>query len=270
MEKLLLKMLNELRLRNYSLKTIKSYLGCLRNYFKFRKRDFERVNIDNIKNFLIQKQDNGSAPQTINLYLNAIKFFYREIIKTSKFIDIKFAKKNKSLPIVLTKNEISKLIECISNPKHKLIISLAYGSGLRVSEVVNLKVRDIDIENRSIHIKSSKGRKDRITILPMSIIDEIEVIILSKNKNDYLLESNREGKLSVRTAQKIFENAMGKISLNKPATFHSLRHSFATQLIENGVDIRYVQELLGHNDIRTTQIYTKVTNVKMLKIKSPL
>jgi integrase/recombinase XerD len=270
MEKLLRKMLDEMRLRNYSPKTIESYMHCVREYFKYRKRNLQRANPDNMKSFLLNKLDNGFAPQTINLYLNAIKFFYREIVNSSKYINIRFAKTNKRLPVVLTKSEIHKIIENIKNPKHKLLISIAYGSGLRVSDVVNLKVEDIDISQMRIHIKRSKGLKDRITMLPDSIKSEIEVIVLSKNKKDYVFESNRNKKMAVRTAQKVFENAIARIALNKPATFHSLRHSFATHLIEDGINIRYIQELLGHSDIRTTQIYTRVANANILKIKSPL
>ncbi|MFH1956609.1 MAG: tyrosine-type recombinase/integrase, partial [Patescibacteria group bacterium] len=150
------------------------------------------------------------------------------------------------------------------------LISLSYGAGLRVSEVINLKIKDININELTIHIKEAKGNKDRITIFPDSLCDEIKKIISQNGKDDYLFASERGGKLSERTAQKIFENALQKSGIKKDATFHSLRHSFATHLLENGVDVRYVQELLGHQNIRTTQLYTKVTNPSIKNIKSPL
>jgi len=260
----------ELKLRNYSFKTIKAYLGCLREYFDFKKFSLETIDEKNIKQFLLNKQDKNYSSQTINLYLNAIKFFYREVLKIPQGINLKFAKRSKKLPIVLSREEIKNIINVIRNPKHKLIISLAYGAGLRISEVVNLKVKDINLEELTIHLKNAKGKKDRITIFPEKIKTELQNLIAGKNLNDYLFESERGGKLTERTAQKVFENALRGAGIKKDATFHSLRHSFATHLLENGVDVRYVQELLGHQNIRTTQIYTQVTNPKLKNIKSPL
>jgi integrase/recombinase XerD len=260
----------ELKLRNYSLKTIKAYLGCLREYFNFKKINLEKIDETNIKQFLLNKQDKNYSSQTVNLYLNAIKFFYREVLKTPEKINLKFAKRSKKLPIVLSKEEIRNIIDIIKNPKHKLIISLAYGAGLRISEAVNLKVKDVNLEELTIHLKNAKGKKDRITIFSEKIRTDIQNLIANKNSNNYLFESERGGKLTERTAQKVFENALRGAGIKKDATFHSLRHSFATHLLENGVDVRYVQELLGHQNIRTTQIYTQVTNPAIRNIKSPL
>jgi len=260
----------ELRLRNYSFKTIKVYLRCLKEYFDFKKINLEIIDEEKIKQFLLNKQDKEYSSQTVNLYLNAIKFFYREVLKIPQKINLKFAKRSKKLPIVLSREEIKNIIELIRNPKHKLIISLAYGAGLRISEVVNLKVKDVNLEELTIHLKNAKGKKDRITIFPEKIKDDLQNLIASKNPNNYFFESERGGKLTERTAQKVFKNAFRKAGIKKDATFHSLRHSFATHLLENGVDVRYVQELLGHRNIRTTQIYTQVTNPKLKNIKSPL
>lgn len=260
----------ELCLRNYSQKTIKAYLLCLKYYFNFIRNNIEKANEEKVREFLFYIKDKGYSPQTINLYLNAIKFFYHDIIKSGARIDIKFAKKSKKLPIVLSRAEITDIINGISNKKHKLLISLAYGAGLRVSEVIELKVKDVLLGEEVIHIKEAKGKKDRITVLPDQLKPELNYIIVGKDKNDFLFESERGGKLTTRTAQKIFENALKRAGIKKDATFHSLRHSFATHLLENGVDVRYVQELLGHANIRTTQLYTQVTNPSIKNIKSPL
>ena len=139
---------------------------------------------------------------------------------------------------------------------------MAYGAGLRISEVVNLKIKDVNLEELTIHLKNAKGKKDRITIFPGKIKIDLQNLIAGKNPNDYLFESERGYKLTERTAQKVFENALRQSGIKKEATFHSLRHSFATHLLENGVDVRYVQELLGHQNIRTTRIYTQVTSPK--------
>jgi len=268
--KYLAQVVRELKYRNYSPKTIKSYCYCLGDYFRYKKDRLNKLDIDHIKTFLIQKQNQGKSPQTINLYLNAIKFFYREIIKIGQPINLKFVKRSLRLPVVLTRKEISLIAKQISNPKHKLIVLMAYACGLRVSEVVSLKVQDVNLKQLTLHLKSSKGGKDRITILSKKIKPHLENLMAGKKANDYLFESERGGRLTTATPQKIFQRALKKTKIKKPATFHSLRHSFATHLLENGVDIRYVQELLGHQNIRTTQRYTQVTNPKIKNIKSPL
>lgn len=259
----------ELKLRNYSNKTIKSYLYCLKDYFLFLEKDYHRINIELTKQFLLQKGEKHSS-QTVNLYLNAIKFFYREIIKSSENIDIRLAKKSEKLPVVLSRSDIARIMMTIRNSKHRILIALTYGAGLRVSEVVNLKVGDLDLIEMTIHLKQAKGKRDRITIFPEKLKEEIQAFVVGKDKEDYIFMSERGGKMKERTAQKIFTNGLKRASVAKKATFHSLRHSFATHLLENGVDVRYVQELLGHQNIRTTQLYTKVTNPSIKNIKSPL
>lgn len=269
-QELLSKIENELKLRNYSRKTIKSYLACLADYFKYIKTVGPEPNLPLIKEYLLRKQASGRSAQTTNLYLHAIKYFYREIVKNQTVIDLKFAKTPSKLPIVLSREEINKIIDSIKNEKHRLIIALSYAGGLRVSEAVNLKVKDIDLNELTIHLKSAKGNKDRITVFPEKLKNQIEKLAAGRDSNDYLFASERGGKLTERTAQIIFERAKYSTKIIKEATFHSLRHSFATHLLENGVDVRYVQELLGHANIRTTQLYTKVTNPSLKNIKSPL
>ncbi len=270
LQELLQKIKDELKLRNYSQKTIKSYLLCLIDYFGFIKIVKKDPDINLIKNYLLQKQDKGQSPQTINLHLNAIKYFYREIFKSPVKIDLKFAKTSKKLPIVLSRKEINNIIKSIDNRKHKLLISLSYGAGLRVSEAINLKIKDLNLEELTIHIKDAKGKRDRITIFPEKLKNDLRELTVLKNMNDYVFASERGGKLTERSAQKVFENALKKSGIQKDATFHSLRHSFATHLLENGVGVRYIQELLGHQNIRTTQLYTQVTNPNIKNIKSPL
>ena len=270
LQELLGKIEDELKLRNYSRETIKSYLTCLGDYFRHIKTVKKEPDTAMIKKYLLEKQDREQSPQTINLHLNAIKYFYREIFKSEAAIPLKFSKTSKKLPVVLSRQEIEKMINSIENKKHKLLIALSYGAGLRVSEVINLRIRDLDFDETTIHIKEAKGKKDRITVFPEKIGNDLEKLIFGKAGKDLVFESERGGKLTERTAQKVFENALNKTNIKKEATFHSLRHSFATHLLENGVDVRYVQELLGHANIRTTQIYTKVTNPMLKNIKSPL
>ena len=270
LQELMEKIRNELRLRNFSQKTIKSYLGCLRDYFGYIKVIKQEPDIELVKKYLLEKQDRGLSSRTTNLHLQAVKYFYREVCRSSININIKFAKTASRIPIVLSHAEIKKIISHIDNPKHKLIISLSYGCGLRVSEIVSLRVKDIDLDELIIHIKGAKGNKDRLTIFPKRLKSNLAGLIAEKNANDFLLSSQLGGKLTERTAQIVFERGLRAAGIKKDATFHSLRHSFATHLLENGIDVRYVQELLGHTNIRTTQVYTKVTNPSLKKIKSPL
>jgi len=263
-------MRDELRLRNYSPKTIKNYLRCVESYFCFKRSEFMQFDEDSLRKFLLIEKDRGLASQTLNLYINSVKFFYVNVARCDFKFMIKYAKRPKKLPVVLSHCEVLTLIDGICNKKHKLMISLAYGAGLRVSEVVNLKIGDIDFIRRVIEIRMAKGNKDRITLLPLVIASEIKSFITGRDNGDYLFESERGGKLSTRTAQKVFVCALNRSGINKSATFHSLRHSFATHLLENGTDVRYVQALLGHQNIRTTQIYTKVTNTAIRNIESPL
>jgi len=207
---------------------------------------------------------------SINLELNAIKYLYRDVLRSPEKIDLKFAKRSKALPVVLSRKEITDMINALANPKHRLVLSLAYGSGLRVSEVINLRVRDVDTDELCVHIKHAKGMKDRITVFPEKLVADMQNALAGKQPGDYVFESNRGGKLTAMSLQKVCKAAMQKAGVKKKATFHSLRHSFATHLLENGVDVRYVQELLGHQNIRTTQRYTHVTNPQLKNIKSPL
>ena len=270
MEVYLKKLEEELKLRRYSPKTIDAYLACVTNYLKAKKVDFEVVDIDHIKSYILSKVDEGKSSQTTNQNLQAINFYCLNVLNYRGRIDIRFAKTASKLPIVLSRDEIQEILSVIDNEKHRLIVALAYSGGLRVSEIINLRVGDVSVAELVIHIKGAKGNKDRITIISKRLVTDIEKIVSNKKNDDYVFASERGGRLTERTAQKIFETALKKAGVKKAATFHSLRHSFATHLLENGTDVRYVQELLGHANIRTTQIYTKVTNPSLRRIESPL
>lgn len=265
----LIKIERELKLRNYSLRTIKVYNACIKYFLEHFKRDPNSIANDEIVDFLLLLQEKKKAPKTINLYKESIKFFYKEVLKDKREINISFSKEAKKLPVVLSKAEIEKVLENIKNTKHRFIISLAYWAGLRISDVISLKIWDFDLENLTIHIKWWKWQKDRITVFSERLKKDIVNLSFWKTWKDLLIESERWWKLTTRTLQKIFSEALKKSWIKKNATFHSLRHSFATHLLENWVDVRYVQELLWHSSIKTTQIYTKVTNPSLRNIKSP-
>ncbi len=267
---LISKLQQEMRIAGFSKRTIKSYSLCLKKLYNHFKKPLNKISENEFKEFLSELANKNYSPYTLNLYHASLKYVIENIYHQPFRFNFPYAKRHKKLPIVLSRKEIMQIIDSIKNLKHKLIISLAYGSGLRVSEIVNLKIKDVDLNELTIHLKQAKGAKDRITIFPEKLKADLQNITAGKSENVFVFLSERGGRLTTRTAQKVFSNALRKAGINKEATFHSLRHSFATHLLENGVDVRYVQELLGHSNIRTTQRYTQLTNPLLKNIKSPL
>ncbi|RZN37554.1 MAG: recombinase XerC [Methanophagales archaeon ANME-1-THS] len=189
-----------------------------------------------------------------------------------KFVyEIKRPKKDKKLPVVLSQAEVSQILSSVSNIKHKAILMLIYSAGLRVGEVVRLKPEDIDSERTLIHIKGAKGKKDRYTMLSDVIIEIFKEYWKRYKPEKWLFMGIKPEKhISTRTVQAIFEHTCEKAGITKGVSVHSLRHSFATHLLESGTDLRYIQELLGHKSSKMTEIYTHVSNKDIGKIKSPL
>jgi site-specific recombinase XerD len=269
-QKLLFELERELKLRNYSRKTIKNYTGYVKHFLQYQQNRGNQFNVEIVKEFLFYKQKQGLGFESISLNLSAIKFLYRNVLGIAGAIKIKTPRKKRHLPVVLTKPEILRVINSYKNKKHSLIIALAYGSGMRVSEVIRLKVKNVYLDEDVIFVKEGKGGKDRMTIIPEKLKSALIHFMALRKPDDYVFESERGGKLTERTVQKVFKNGLEKAGINKNATFHSLRHSFATHLIENGTNIRYVQKLLGHRSIKTTEIYTQVTKSALKNVISPL
>ncbi len=256
--------------RNYSPRTLEIYKRCISYFFDYTKISGDKVTEKEILKFLFMLRDKDRAPKTINLYKEAIKTYFSLIYNKKFNLVTKFSKEPRKLPIVLSRIELQNIFDSLDNMKHKMILMISYGWWLRISEVRTLKVKDLGFDQLTIHIKSGKWQKDRITILSAKIINDLRKFCVYKTADDYVFESERWWMLHLRTLDHIFKNAMSKAWIKKEATFHSLRHSFATHLLENGTDIRYVQVLLGHANIRTTQIYTQVTNPAIKNIQSPL
>jgi len=264
----ILKLKQEMKLRGFSNKTVKSYLYYITEVLKFASKSPKNITGEDVRNYLEKKADNGKSSSTLNIAYSALKFYFEKILRRRFFANIPRSKKAKKLPEVFTKEEVKKILSTVQNVKHKLLLGLMYSSGLRVSELINVKVMDFNFKDKLLKVRQSKGKKDRITILSDKIAPVLEKYIKNKEIDDYVFESNRGGKLTQRSAQKIFSGALKDSGIKKKASCHSLRHSFATHLLENGTDIRYIQELLGHARIETTQVYTKVASVR--GIRSPL
>ena len=266
MEQYLKVLEEELLLRGYSRKTVTAYTRVVKEYSRFGG-DAES---ETVRRFVLEGKERGLAAATLNLRIMALKFLFRWVLKKPFSNYLKFSKRPKRLPVVFSREEVLAIIEAVKNVKHRLMISLAYGAGMRVSEVVSLKVSDLLFEENLIHIRQGKGGRDRITVLPEKLVSDLKKFTAFAKADDYVFESQRGGCLSSRTPQKVFDKALLAVGIRKTASFHALRHSFATHLLESGVDIRYIQELLGHRNIATTQIYTKVTRGAVSKIASPL
>ena len=261
----------ELKIRGLSRKTTKSYLLYNRSFVAWIKKSPRDVGQEDVRQYLEHLIDRGSAASTVNVAINALKFYYAQILRRRFFFDIKHAKKSKYLPTVLSKDEAKQLLACIKNAKHYCIVALLYGAGLRVGEVVRIRMQDIDAGRGLLKVHQGKGKKDRYTLLPKQLLPHFEAQLKIKSIDAYLFSGAQgEGHLTERSAEAIVQDAASKAGITKPISCHTLRHSFATHLLEAGTDIRYIQELLGHAKLATTQIYTKVSSQSLGAIKSPL
>ncbi len=241
------KLIEEIKLRKYSFETGKAYISVAKEFLKSGKTPRE---------FLLSHTTKSRS--TMRSVYFALKFFYENILNEKFDEKLPLAKKSLKLPVILNREEINKMIEAISNIKHRLVLMFLYYSGLRLDEVRNLKWQDIDFNREITHIKTTKGEKERIVFLHPKLKEMLRIYGI--NNQGLVFKSQRGGKLSKRTIQKIVKSAAKKSGIKKKATPHTLRHSFATHLLEAGCDIRHIQKLLGHKNIQTTQIYTHIAN----------
>jgi len=260
----------ELKISKSSEYTLRNYMAANKDLLEFSDKYPSEIQTDDIKNYMAEKLSKKSASSTI-LFLAAIKYAYQIIFHEDPTASIKRPKKEKRIPATLSKEEIKKLLSELRTEKSKLMASLMYACGFRVSELVNLKIADINFPEKIGHVRQAKGNKDRIFNIPFFLVDDLkrQAENQKKEKQEYMFSGN-SGKLTTRNLQKIISSAAKRAGLGENVHCHTLRHSFATHLLEEGVDIRKIQELLGHADLSTTQIYTHVSTEELKKIKSPI
>jgi site-specific recombinase XerD len=259
--------------KRYSYHTIKTY----RIYFKqfaehFRGRDLQEIDTSEINAYILSliKAKNISSSQQ-NQRVNAIKFYYEKVLGHKKrYYHLNRPRKETKLPAVLSAKEVKAIINSCTNIKHKCILMTLYSGGLRRSELINLRIQDIDSKRKLIRITNAKGNKDRYTLLSSTLLISLRRYYLEYRPHYWLFEGVKKSQYSATSIEKIFKKALRKAGVNKHATPHTLRHSFATHLLEQGTSIRYIQELLGHSSIHTTQIYTHVASKKLSEIHNPL
>lgn len=262
-----------LKMKGYSNNTIKTYctefahLLCVLKEFPVQNLSAEKL-----KAYILYCINELQVSENhLHSRINAIKFYFEKVLKREKmFFDIPRPKKPLLLPKALNSKEIAKIIKVTENPKHKLIIQLCYGMGLRVSEIAKLKVENIDSAGMRVLIAQSKGKKDRYVNLPESILSDLRKYYKNFRPKVYLFEGQFGGQYSTRSVQSVFKTAMKKAKIYKNVGVHALRYSYATHLLESGTDISLIQKLLGHNDIKTTLVYTQVVDQTLQNVKSPL
>lgn len=256
----------ELRLRNYSRATISAYLTHLKKYLVFshinRSPPKTRIPI-----FLEKMEEH---PEMLKQAYASISTFYRLVLHKDSPYVLNKIKTPKRIPQVLNKSDILEIIDAISNLQHKTMISMLYGSGLRVSEVVNLKIKDLNFENLTVQVKRGKGKKDRITIISPMLLEPLQKIMGDREPQDFIFITVQKRKYNIRTVQVIFEKALVKINKKGKGSCHTLRHSFATHLLEAGIDVRTIKDMLGHASVKTTMIYLHIADIHNRNIRSPL
>jgi integrase/recombinase XerD len=269
----LLKLKEQLIIKQYSLHTSKNYCSSFVEFLlHYSDKVVSELTYEDIRKYLLFKiQEHKISESTQNGIINAIKFYYEKVEKREKFFLYDLRPKSKQqLPGFLSKEDIVKLLRSVVNLKHKCILQLIYSAGLRLGEVTRLKVRDVDMDNNLIKVKCAKGKKDRITMLSSKVKITL-VEYLEQYRPDYwLFEGETRGKYSDRSVQNVLKAAVIKSGVDENTTVHTLRHSFATHLILNGVDLRRVQEYLGHSSLETTSIYTHITDKMKADTKSPM
>lgn len=220
-----------------------------------------------MKHLVISKKSHSFQ----NLSINAIKFYFEIVLGLpNRFYRIERPRKKEILPTVLSVGEVSRIIKVVENIKHKAILITIYSAGLRISECMNLKIRDINSDRKLIFVRNSKGGKDRYSILGDRTIEILRKYYKIHKPSEYLFEGQMGGKYSVSSVRKILKKALKKANINTPATIHTLRHSFATHLLEKGVNLRYIQNLLGHASSKTTEIYTRISSTGISDIINPI
>ena len=264
---------HHLTLKNYSENTLRSYLNGLQIFLNYLKSyQIKKVTSKELETFFhFSKKEMGFSYSMMKQLLASVKFLYHEVLKEPIDFDFNIKiKKPSTIPEVLSVEEVQRLLNSFKNLKHKAIFTLCDSAGLRLGEILNIKIKDIDSDRMQIRITQAKGKKDRYSLLSPKVLELLRKYVTEYKPKEYLFEGQSGGKYSSASVQQLMRKHRTKANIKKKATPHTLRHSFATHLLDNGTDIRFIQELLGHQHISTTQIYTHVSPKSIKNVKSPI
>jgi site-specific recombinase XerD len=264
--------LSKLEIRKYAYNTAKSYIALFEKFINhFPEKPINSLNETDIQQYMQEMVKRGFSNSYLNQSINSIKFYYEQVLNMpGRYYHLDRPRKERNLPVVLSKQEVKSILNAIDNIKHKAIIAMLYGSGLRRSELIELKIKDINSDRMTVFVRGAKGNKDRYSLLSKKVLEILRLYIRRYRPKVYLFEGASGVKYSGSSIRMILKRAVEKAKINARVTPHSLRHSFATHLLEDGVDLRYIQTLLGHSSSKTTEIYTHVAKTAVLNIKSPL
>lgn len=253
--------LEKLELKHYSKNTAKAYISCFEAFMRFfEELPLEEIDENNIREYLLHLSRTHKSASYIHQSVNCIKFYYEVVLgMPNRFYSIERPRKRRKLPEVLSVSEVKQLFNQVSNLKHRCIVGLLYSSGLRRGELLKLKPTDLDCSRKLVRISQGKGNKDRYSTLSQTLIPELKEYLRRYHPKEYLFEGPRGTAYSASSVLKIVQRAALHAGISKHVTPHTLRHSFATHLLDKGVDLRRIQVLLGHNSSKTTEIYTHIT-----------
>ena len=263
----------KLRLQRYAPSSVKTYKNALAKFLvAFQQYDLYRVTVPQIQTFIhhLQAKHRISAVYQKQILATISKFYLLYYNRKLELSPLYPKRKTKPLPKYLTASEVKRLLQQCTNLKHECILKILYGCGLRISEVIALKIADIDFSAMRLMVRAAKGKKDRVVPLPLQLLDNLRQYYTAYHPKKYLFEGQNGGKYTAKSIQSFIKKYALVAKIQKPVTPHMLRHSYATHQLENGINIRYVQELLGHNSIKTTELYTHVTKISKNNITSPL
>jgi len=272
-EKAVVELEQVLMLKRYSWRTIKSYKNCFRQFIRhYDDMEPSQISSQQINNYLAMMiRERSISVGHQGQIMSAIKMFYRAVVNQQEKVNHMYQpKKKQQLPNVLLEEEVTALLRSVDNLKHRCILMLIYSAGLRLGELINLRLNDLQPAQNRLFVRNGKGGKDRCTILSPKVWEQLQEYIQLYRPVEWVFEGQNGGQYSERSVQEIFSQAKMRSMINPSATVHTLRHSFATHLLEKGVDLRYIQELLGHASSKTTEIYTHITKKGWDKIKSPI
>ncbi len=270
---LLARFRQELIVSGYSQQTLKTYLTYVKAFLLQLNKPIDSATREDIISFIANKKEKeNSSNATLSLIYSSLKFFFHNFLRKKILDDIKMPKKAKKLPSVLTPGEVASLIGAAKRGRNKLIVEFLYSSGVRVSEATRIKLDDLDLSEHIARVRGGKGNKDRVIILSKRWIKDLKKYVKRKKFPSEFVFSKRTNPkpISADTIQRIIKCAAEKAGITKHVSPHTLRHSFATHLLENGTDIRIIQELLGHSNLNTTQVYAHVSRDQLKKVKSPI